>query len=252
MDTTTVLGLFDREMREHPDTYGSDRVEIVGHVTRVVGEASWISYSQLDASTVQAAIDEQTEFFRQRGTPVEWKVFEHDRPPDLGARLRSAGYLPDPTETLMAFDLTEALSVAPPPKDVEVRQVRDLQGLATAVEVSREAFGTGRGWELGSFSDRLSDPTLGVFVAYAGGKPVSAGRLELPTGRAFASLWGGGTAPEFRERGIYRALVAARSKVAREHGFRYLTVDALPTSRPILQRLGFAPLTRMTGWVYTP
>ena len=43
--------------------------------------------------------------------------------------------------------------------------------------------------------------------------------------------------------GLYRATVAARALDAINSGARYLIVDALPTSRPILERLGFVCLT---------
>jgi hypothetical protein len=32
-------------------------------------------------------------------------------------------------------------------------------------------------------------------------------------------------------------------------GFRYLQVDALPASRPILERMGFHPLAETTPWM---
>jgi hypothetical protein len=59
----------------------------------------------------------------------------------------------------------------------------------------------------------------------------------------FAGLYGGGTLKTHRRRGFYRALVAARAQDARELGARYLLVDALPTSRPILERMGFQRIT---------
>ena len=34
--------------------------------------------------------------------------------------------------------------------------------------------------------------------------------------------------------------------------YRYLTVDARDTSRPILERLGFIELTTVTGWTLAP
>ena len=70
----------------------------------------------------------------------------------------------------------------------------------------------------------------------------------LPQGRAFASIWGGCTIPAFRGKGAFRAIVAARAATARQRGYAYLTVDARETSRPILERLGFVPLTSVTGW----
>jgi ribosomal protein S18 acetylase RimI-like enzyme len=93
---------------------------------------------------------------------------------------------------------------------------------------------------------------MAIYLATVQGVPVSAGRLELPEGRAFASIWGAGTSPEFRGRGIYRAMVAARVELARHRGYRFLTVDARETSRPILERLGFRPLSTTVGWVLQP
>jgi hypothetical protein len=41
-------------------------------------------------------------------------------------------------------------------------------------------------------------------------------------GTEFATLWGGGTLPAWRSRGIYRAIVAYRANLALRRGFRYL------------------------------
>ena len=55
-----------------------------------------------------------------------------------------------------------------------------------------------------------------------------------------------------RGRGIYRALVARRAAIAQERGIRYLQVDASDDSRPILERLGFTPLTTSTPYIWRP
>ena len=83
-------------------------------------------------------------------------------------------------------------------------------------------------------------------IAWAEGTPVSAARIEFHTGTDFASLWGGGTIPAWRGRGVFRSLVAYRAALARARGLRYLQVDALPASRPILCRLGFTELATTT------
>jgi GNAT superfamily N-acetyltransferase len=56
----------------------------------------------------------------------------------------------------------------------------------------------------------------------------------------------------WRGRGIYRALVAHRARIAAGRGIRYLQVDASSQSRPILRRLGFVPLSTTTPYVYQP
>jgi hypothetical protein len=48
---------------------------------------------------------------------------------------------------------------------------------------------------------------------------------------------------------LYRATVAKRAELARERGYRWLYSDALPTSRPILERLGFVAITTTTPFM---
>ena len=99
---------------------------------------------------------------------------------------------------------------------------------------------------------RLGDPELRMLLIRVEGRPACAGRLDLPTNRSFAALYGGCTHPSFRRRGLFRAVVSARSALARQRGHGFLTVDARPTSAPILARLGFQPLTPATSWVLRP
>ncbi|QYC42645.1 hypothetical protein Nocox_25210 [Nonomuraea coxensis DSM 45129] len=56
--------------------------------------------------------------------------------------------------------------------------------------------------------------------------------------------------PEWRGRGVYRALVAYRARDALARGYRYLQVDASAESRPILARLGFAALATTTPYTH--
>ncbi len=127
---------------------------------------------------------------------------------------------------------------------------RRCRGVADYVAVSGAAFGEDNDRKAAAYVSALGDPALALVVAYADGGPVSAGRLQMPEGRVFASMWGGGTVPSHRGRGIYRALVAERAAEARRRGYRYLTVDARASSRPILERLGFVALTGVTGWMF--
>jgi GNAT superfamily N-acetyltransferase len=76
--------------------------------------------------------------------------------------------------------------------------------------------------------------------------------VRFVQGTDFATLWGGSTLPDWRGRGIYRAIVAYRANLAAQRGFRYLQVDASADSRPILERLGFITVTTTTPFVWTP
>ncbi|HET8529365.1 MAG TPA: GNAT family N-acetyltransferase [Gaiellaceae bacterium] len=170
---------------------------------------------------------------RLRGLPghAEWKLYGHD-PAWLPGRLRAAGLEPGDEETVV---VAEIAALPQPPDDVELRDdVEAFLELAAAV-----------------FGDRheLPDGAVAV-VALVDGRPVSGGRVDLDPDTEFAGLFGGVTLPEHRGRGLYRATVLERARIARGRGYRYLYVDALPTSRPILERLGFTAITTTTPWTF--
>jgi GNAT superfamily N-acetyltransferase len=149
---------------------------------------------------------------------------------------------------LMALDLAEAPSPAPGAPSVAVRRVTTDREFAEFARVTTVAFEGSHDARIEELRSRISDPAVAMFVADVDGEPASAGRVELPAGASIAGLWGGGTVPRLRHRGVYRALVAARTQYARAHGFRHVIVEAAATSRPILERLGFTALDRVTGW----
>jgi len=247
-----ILRHYDAEMRADPPPEPGVSRAWSGGVLRTTGSYHGIFYSTLAGADVDREIATQVAFFRTLGVRAEWKLYDHDRPTDLGERLARAGFVADETEHFMVRDLAAGALDDPPSTGIEIRQVRDLTALQDYAAASSAAFDRDESWALDAFAGRLADPTSGLLVAYAGERPVGVGRLELPRGRAFASLWGGGTVPGHRGRGLYRALVAARAWEALWHGYRYLTVDARATSRPILERLGFVELARVTGWQLRP
>lgn len=252
MDREELLARFDAEMRTDPPPEEGLVTQHAGPVVRQIGRRCVVIFSQLPAADAAARVAEETAFFRGLRRETEWKVYGHDRPTELAELLRAAGYVPDPPETLMVHDLEGPLAGGPGPPELEVRRVTDRRGLADAVAASALAFGPDDGWRTDDYAARLADPAMAILVGYLGGRPVSCARLEMPPGRSFAGLWGGGTAPAHRGRGIYRALVGARAEIARRRGFRYLSVEARATSRPTLERLGFEPLDSVTGWVLRP
>jgi GNAT superfamily N-acetyltransferase len=91
-----------------------------------------------------------------------------------------------------------------------------------------------------------------LLVAEAGGQVVLTARANLFAGSEFATLWAGSTRAEWRGRGIYRASVAYRARLAAQRGFKYLQVDASDDSRPILERLGFTTVSSTTPYVWSP
>jgi len=258
MDHVGVLALYDRDMREgaQPDGPGA-RIERVGGVVRQVADAQgWngVVWSDLDADSADEAIAEQIRHYTALGRGFEWKLYGHDLPIDLGHRLRTAGFTPEPEETLMIGEVSALTFDTEPPEGIRLVPVTDRAGVDLVADVHEKAFGTDSSRLRRQLLARLTDDpdTVTAVVALAGEEPVSAARMELVPGTRFAGLWGGGTVETWRGKGIYRALVAHRARDAVERGYRYLQVDASHQSRPILERLGFEPLTTTTPYVYEP
>ena len=128
----------------------------------------------------------------------------------------------------------------------------DRTGFADFLAVNAAANNRAARQSVEELERTTEDPSLAYFVAYAAGRPVASAGLQLAPRRAFAGLYSGGTVPDYRGRGAYRALVAARAQEARRRGYRYLWVDARETSRPILERLGFQALATIRGWTIAP
>jgi GNAT superfamily N-acetyltransferase len=217
VDTTEILAVFDEQMRRRAAPDGL-----------FVGDG-WAGVlwrpDDGNAEPIVARMREVTGH-------VEWKYYSHDGP-ELRERLLAAGLVPEDEETVV---VAEAASIPSPPADVELRIATD-----EFVDLAARVFG-GRRWE-------LPDRAVAV-VAVVDGVPVSGGRVDFEDGVEFAGLFGGVTLPEYRGRGLYRATVAKRAELARERGYRWLYVDALPTSRPILERNGFVAITTTTPFVF--
>ncbi|MER6119518.1 GNAT family N-acetyltransferase [Streptomyces sp. NPDC001743] len=256
-----LLAVFDREMREQarPDGPGV-RVERTADVVRLVGtDHDWNgvvwSSPDLDAARADAAIAAQVAHCTALGHgEFEWKLYAHDRPADLGARLRAAGFVAGEPETLLVAPVADQPRTVRLPEGVRLRGVRDEADVELMARAHEQAFGSDSSRLRHQVLARLRDDPdhfVGV-VAMAGDEPVSSARMELYRGTGFAGLWGGGTVGAWRGRGVYRALVAFRAQIAAERGYRYLQVDATEDSRPILQRLGFTALGTTTPYVYRP
>lgn len=244
------------QIRRHP---GSDALSgHVEHDERVIrsmpARDGWtgVTWCDLDQVSADAVIATQISRFAELSRPWEWKHYSYDQPPDLPDRLVAAGLTSGPAEALLVAEIADLTLDAPPPPGVELLPVVDEQGIQALVSVHDDVFGgdhcaVGRAL-LASLA--LQPSTAAAVVAVVGVTPIAAGRVEFHPGTEFASLWGGGTLPTWRGRGVFRSLVAQRAAVASARGFRYLQVDASPDSRPILQRLGFVELATTTPFTH--
>jgi GNAT superfamily N-acetyltransferase len=259
VDVQSVRAAFDAQVRRRtePDEPGTV-IEADDGVLRWIaagGQTSRIEWSGLSAETADAAIAAQARYFTARGTPVEWKLYDYDQPPDLGQRLLAAGFVPGEDELMLVAETAAVGASVVLPDGVRIVPVRDETRLQDLLSVHDLAFGTVAGPDLGErllAQLRTESGLIEMVVAMAGDEPVAAARAEFPSGTDFAGLWGAGTIPGWRGRGLFRALVAYRAGLAAARGYRYLQVDTSVMSRPILRRLGFESVAVTTPYVLQP
>jgi GNAT superfamily N-acetyltransferase len=260
-DATALLARYDAQLRARiPDPLPQgERAERDGPVVRFIGHPAggWVLYRDLGGlagTELDELIARQVRVFAERGERFEWKLHGHDRPADLPDRLRAAGLEPEEQETVVIAPVSGVSAPPSPPDGVSLREVTERRDLERIARMEQEVWQHEHSWLADMIEgERSADPeSISVVVAEAGDDVVCAAWIRFESGTDFATLWGGATLPAWRGRGIYRSTVAYRANLAAERGFRYLEVDASDDSRPILERLGFVPVTTTTPFVWKP
>jgi hypothetical protein len=253
------LDAYDSQLRTEAETPSAIAVARLGPLRLVTfaGGRGFVTYRDLgdaDAATIARWVEDAVAHYRADAAiaRVEWKTRGHDRAPGLHEALAANGFVPGEPESIMVGEAALLAVDCPLPQGVELRQVTseaDVRALSASQEV---IFG-------GDFADEMTDALLRrlsrgdgmeLWVAEAEGQIVSSGRLEPVAGSEFAGIWGGATIPEWRGRGIYRALTSIRARSALRHGKRLIHSDSTEDSRPILERAGLVKVSTSTPYLW--
>lgn len=255
------LDAYDAQLRTGPETAHASEVSVIGplHLAVFGGNRGFITYADLggaDADGIRSLVDDASAHFRSRRevTSVEWKTRAHDVAPGLHDALVSHGFVPEEPESIMIGEAALLAQNVDVPEGVEIRRASSDGDVLAAGEMQGRVFNDSE-WRsrAEALIERLRrDDTAELWIAVADGAVVSAGRLEPVAATEFAGLWGGATEPDWRGRGIYRALTAERARSAMARGLRYLQSDSTEFSRPILERSGLVKVSTTTPYVWTP
>jgi hypothetical protein len=254
-----LLTAYDAQLRGDAEVAGAEIWDQAGPLWRAVfGRGGFVSYQSLEGlggvTAVDALIAQTVAHFEgiSQVEEFEWKTRGHDWPPDLDRRLRAHGLVPEEVETVMVGEAARLAVEVVLPDPVSVRRVDHLPDRETvigaAAAMQREVFGAGPAAEEVLARIDLMDGLEEFWIAEADGRVISAGRLTRVAGSEFAGLWGGATVPQWRGRGVYRTLTAARARSAIGHRVRYLHSDCSAMSRPILERSGLVAVTTTTPY----
>jgi GNAT superfamily N-acetyltransferase len=175
---------------------------------------------------------------------VHWWVSAATRPAGTEEALQARGAQLSETVQVLGCVLDAGLPELDPPAEVTVGLVRDEPTVLAASFVAVHGWGRAEPGEA-DLARQLDEAVRDLrtwsgfrVVAFADGRPVSTGGCTLAGG--VAQLWGAVTLPDSRRRGGYRAVLAERLRLARDHGATLALVKGrVLTSAPILLRAGF-------------
>ncbi len=192
-------------------------------------------HSRLDEGNADAAIESEIAYFESLGLDFEWKAYDYDTPPDLVARLRTRGFEIEDPEAVMVLDLEDAPETLWQAVSQDVRRLTEPAQLSEIAAIQEAVWDEKFDWLAKALADEMAADSerIQFYMAYAEGVLACSAWIRFHPGTQFASLWGGSTLPAYRGRGLYTAVLSIRAQEARRRGYRFLTIDASPMSRPI-------------------
>ncbi len=182
--------------------------------------------------------------FRTHGRSLGIEL-ERGRHPGLERAARMFGLYPAVTRPAMAVALAE-LAGSDPPQGVSFRRVRSREDLAGMVSLEVEVFRTDP-----SVASRLLGPrTLErtrthMSIAVVDGEPVAMAYVHVHAGAI--GVFGVGTVPAFRRRGIARAITAFAIHEASE-GADLAWLQPTALGRSVYEAMGFRPVVMWQVW----
>lgn len=217
------------------------------------GGTGFISYFNAASLTIDDLIKREIAYFTAINQSFEWKVYGTDLPEDIGERLVAYGFTAEQSESFMARDIRDYHPNLTTPDGVKCRAVTSKQMFRDAFNIQNTEFPLDVNEHVEDYwSKYQADKNCTIYVVYEGNKPVSSARLDLTPDSIFAGMWAGTTLKEFRGKGHYQVLLNYRIHEAKLTGYQYMTIDALGTSRPIVEKHGFELITTTTPYIFTP
>jgi len=193
---------------------------------------------------------------RHAHTESEWRLSEASRTDGLTQILQAHGFTP--RTQCIAYTLSVDAPRPAVPDDIVVRQVQTRADLITLYATMDRSFER----EVRVHDDKDLDHylRLGVgpearthgFVAYdkTTDEPLCAAAYNSYDALGIGFLWGGGTVPHARGRGVYSAITTTRLAHARTRGLHHVGLYAIhDTSAPIVAAQGFEAHGTVHFWL---
>lgn len=257
MKSPALLALYDKTMRRnaHPAGMTREQTPRISRYTTGTASQRYIMWHDIAATDAAAAVDEELRAVQGNARVLMWKLYGHDAARDaLRDALLARGFVDNDYSTLMMVSapaLVESLSVmeTTDSKSLDVRQLVTRKQLDAYQNIWDDVWpDSPNSRYVNDYRSLIESGETGILF-YAGfatsNNPVTSGYMFHHPGAAVALLCGGTTKAAWRRQHAYTRMLAVRAHAALRRGAQYLAVEASPESKPILERLGFAPLSTL-------
>lgn len=253
MKNRNLLLQYDKNLRLHV-TYPEARREITCNVVRFIRPApgmNFVSFTIATEPKLDQAIQCELEYFMPMDQPFTWKVYDHDLLPNLKSKLASHSFVDDgDPASVMVLDVAKAPLDSFDHRQADIRRIKTRDGLKDVVRILDSVYGGNHDWVYERMGLHLQLPGyLSIYASYVDDEPVSVAWTYFPRGY-FATLYGGTTIAEYRNRGLYTSLLHVRLDEIRARGFQFAVVEAGPKIKSIVAKHGFQHLTTVYDYVW--
>lgn len=256
MNADDLLALYDETMRKNAHVAGCvrEKTATVSRYTTSTGSLRYIMWHDFTPADAARVVDEELRATRGHAKALMWKLYAHGASPDaLRAALLDRDFAENDQCTLMmtpVVSLMRALAAIPSAAmKIQVRELTTAKDLDAYQSIWDDVWPDAPNARyVDDYRVRVEQNDEGVvfFAGFAeGNNPVSSGYLFHHPGQEIGLLCGGSTKTAWRRQHAYTAMLAARANAARDRGIKFLATEAKPDSRPILERLGFVPLSSL-------
>jgi N-acetylglutamate synthase-like GNAT family acetyltransferase len=225
-----------------PETIVHDSPEIYKVTNRAVPFSflNGIYRSQLPENEIDKSISDLMQSYKNENINFRWFTYLHSRPQNLDKKLA----LLNPTRVIEMFGLYADIAKLSliTPKEISVEPL-SLENIDDYILADEEGWGL-KGVEAQTIAEQIkksfnsSKSKTVSFLARYDGAPAGCGSFHIVDSAAY--LVGTCVRPKFRERGVYRGLLAYRLKEIQKKNINLaLTLARINSSAPICRKLGF-------------
>lgn len=199
--------------------------------------------TRLTDENADATIDETLAWFKERGAPfLFWWVTPRTTPTDLRERFMARGFQENIAgDPGMAVELSALNENIKTPEGFRIERARNEKQIRDWATTFVQAFEipawAGSAWDDATMRVGAENAPWQLYVGYLNDTPVATNILFK--GAGVASVYGVGTIPTARGRGLGAAITLKPLLDAREMGYKYGVLFSTEMGHPVYRRLGF-------------